>query len=421
MYKLELILEEPDRVYFSGDDVKGNVIVNLESSLAVQAVTVKFIGEACVSVPDELVDSKGPKKPRKNVTNKITPVSNEQGKIEAAQGWVQGSKEIPSTPHKTKKASKQIAKSKLCSQERYFFHNEYLYGHKYSSYREQLWEGSHVFPFQFTLPTGLPASFNGRFGYVRYYCESTLQRWKIKDTRRVYFSVTNVADINTEAKAESGCEEQKTTNSCLFCCPRGTIVASAELKRRGFAPGEIAPLLVEIHNMSNTSITSLKAVIIQMVEYSSPQGMRRHEDERKVLEVTRGEVKPGTSLSWGTAGIRLPPLPPTSFTADSCKIISIHYRIDVLMYVTGEKEPLILKLPIIIGNIPLKKNFSLLADSELGDSLHAVAFPKHITHRYCKLPAATTQESVNPEQSDCVYKLPHFKPRYLVYYPNEIM
>lgn len=69
MYKLELILEEPDRVYFSGDDVKGNVIVNLESSLAVQAVTVKFIGEACVSVPDELVDSKGPKKPRKNYTS----------------------------------------------------------------------------------------------------------------------------------------------------------------------------------------------------------------------------------------------------------------------------------------------------------------------------------------------------------------
>lgn len=36
MHDLELNLEEPERVFFSGDDVRGKVIVTLAASLAVQ-------------------------------------------------------------------------------------------------------------------------------------------------------------------------------------------------------------------------------------------------------------------------------------------------------------------------------------------------------------------------------------------------
>ncbi|CAB0002031.1 unnamed protein product [Nesidiocoris tenuis] len=223
---------------------------------------------------------------KKWMANNCAPIKNEAGMNETnpapAPGWAKdktppasnaSAAPTPSTPVKLR--SKSSTRSSLgpkpvfSSHEKYFFHKEYLYGHKYSSFREKLWPGNHSFPFQFTLPAQLPASFQGRFGYVRYYCEALLLRWKEKDVRRVYFSVTNTADINTNTLAE-------------------------------------------------------------VVEYSSSQGLRHHEDERRVLEVNRGEVKPGSSMSWGSAGVRLPPLPPTSFTPDSCKIISIQYRIDVI-------------------------------------------------------------------------------------------
>lgn len=57
------------------------------------------------------------------------------------------------------------------------------------------------------------------------------------------------------------------------------------------------------------------------------------------------------------------------------------------MYVRGEKAPLILRLPIIIGNIPLKKNFTLLANAEEVSSTTKapVIVPKHILHRYFRL------------------------------------
>lgn len=88
-------------------------------------------------------------------------------------------------------------------------------------------------------------------------------------------------------------------------------------------------LLVGTYNYDGVKVIVFMFFFPQTVEYSSSTGLRRHEDERRVLEVNRGEVKPGASASWGSAGVRLPPLPPSSFTQDSCKIISIQYRIDV--------------------------------------------------------------------------------------------
>lgn len=69
-------------------------------------------------------------------------------------------------------------------------------------FKEQLWKGSHSFSFQYTLPAQLPSSFIGRFGFVRYYCESTLERWRNKETKRIYFSVSSITDINQVPKAD---------------------------------------------------------------------------------------------------------------------------------------------------------------------------------------------------------------------------
>ncbi|CAB0002032.1 unnamed protein product, partial [Nesidiocoris tenuis] len=217
-------------------------------------VVVKFIGEACVSVP-EGVGADKPTKKRKN--SMLAPIKNEAGMNETnpapAPGWAKdktppasnaSAAPTPSTPVKLR--SKSSTRSSLgpkpvfSSHEKYFFHKEYLYGHKYSSGKKKTYGGS------------------------------------------TSASRTPQTSTPTPLLRETICRKMK------------------------------------IPNLS------------QVVEYSSSQGLRHHEDERRVLEVNRGEVKPGSSMSWGSAGVRLPPLPPTSFTPDSCKIISIQYRIDVI-------------------------------------------------------------------------------------------
>lgn len=66
-----------------------------------------------------------------------------------------------------------------------------------------LWTGEHRFPFHYTLPNKLPSSFHGRLGYIRYFCEATLERNALPNIQsRTVFSVSNIADVNTDPKAD---------------------------------------------------------------------------------------------------------------------------------------------------------------------------------------------------------------------------
>lgn len=38
MLRYELVLEEPDKIYFSGDDVKGHVSISLNSNITLQGM-----------------------------------------------------------------------------------------------------------------------------------------------------------------------------------------------------------------------------------------------------------------------------------------------------------------------------------------------------------------------------------------------
>ena len=59
--------------------------------------------------------------------------------------------------------------------------------------------GSHEFPFEFTLPTSLPASFDGQWGQVRYVVKAILSRpWKYDIEREKNFEVKGYSDLNEE-------------------------------------------------------------------------------------------------------------------------------------------------------------------------------------------------------------------------------
>ena len=63
---------------------------------------------------------------------------------------------------------------------------------------------------------------------------------------------------------QCGVTDQRSTNSCLFCCQKGTIIVSASLKRRAYAPGENILISADIVNMSNTPIHRSCATLIQV-------------------------------------------------------------------------------------------------------------------------------------------------------------
>ncbi|PSN54045.1 hypothetical protein C0J52_14569, partial [Blattella germanica] len=173
---------------------------------------------------------------------------------------------------------------------------------------------------------------------------------------------------------DSGVSEQRSTNSCLFCCQKGTIIVSASLKRRAFVPGEDILVFADILNMSNTIIHRSSVKLIQVVTYFSNKGFRSHVDEVVIAQVYRGRVPCGESDAWDGVRIRVPPLPPTSKFDNFCKLMDVEYRLD---------------MPIMIGTVPLYREFAKLQQESTSTETDDVPplLPQCMETKYTKLPA----------------------------------
>ncbi|XP_046400590.1 uncharacterized protein LOC124166919 [Ischnura elegans] len=264
--------------------------------------------------------------------------------------------------------AKRRMAAKIRSHEKYFDYKYYVFGHKYSSAREHLSSGAHRFRFSYVLPGKLPSSFHGRYGYVRYFCEASLERaWAASITRKCMFSVSASVDVNREPRAESGAGGHRSTHGCLFCCPRGTVMAEAGVRRRGFVPGERIPLRAHILNVSDRCVKRTRARLMQVVTYHSTSGGRSKVDEVVVREAARGQVPRGEADTWDEeakghcpqppVSIEIPPLPANFKCSEFCKIIDVDYRLDFVVEVEGEPEPLHIRMPIVVGTVPLERVF----------------------------------------------------------------
>jgi Arrestin (or S-antigen), N-terminal domain len=58
--------------------------------------------------------------------------------------------------------------------------------------------GNYQYPFSFQLPLGLPSSFEGDFGYVRYTIKIVVDRpWKFNYEAKAAIAVNSIYDLNT--------------------------------------------------------------------------------------------------------------------------------------------------------------------------------------------------------------------------------
>ena len=67
---------------------------------------------------------------------------------------------------------------------------------------EELGPGDYQFKYTFILPQRLPTSFEGVYGYVRYYVRAQLDRGcNVNSVFKRAFTVNNIVDLNRNAQA----------------------------------------------------------------------------------------------------------------------------------------------------------------------------------------------------------------------------
>ena len=139
----------------------------------------------------------------------------------------------------------------------------------------------------------------------------------------------------------------------------------------GFVPGEHLVFNVNIQNLSSSSLNELSVSLVQKIVFSSSNS-RQKRAIRIVASIKSSTViEAHSNESWRQA-IKIPPVISTS--NGTCKIIQITYELVLNVNPMGLAFSKNLKIPVIIGTVPINEDNTQTADDLLPPSYEMCVF-----------------------------------------------
>ncbi|XP_070543385.1 arrestin domain-containing protein 3-like [Ptychodera flava] len=218
--------------------------------------------------------------------------------------------------------------------------------------------GKYRFPFHFKLPkTPLPASYEGKYGFVRYYVEARIDRtWKSEHYRVRGFSMAGPpVDLSKRIDIRSPVESGNEVEVAQGIMTLKTIHVKVQTDRSGYVPGEVLHYTVHVINHSRHRVKKMKAILVQL---TSCYGHRRDSSKKLCLREEETELVkikgPGLEAEVTRrieGDIEIPPLPPTDL--EGFDYINVKYYLEFIVKIANLAETVIkVNTPVLIGNIP---------------------------------------------------------------------
>ncbi|KAH3830547.1 hypothetical protein DPMN_103791, partial [Dreissena polymorpha] len=304
---IELNLESDDLVFYSGQRVKGALIVQISLPIIIAGIEVRFRGAARAKWNESV----------QNGTHR-TDIEHEKEEI-------------------------------------YFDDRFCLWGKVSSSNRwetrETLQRGRHAFPFQYRVPGAIPCSFEGPDAHVRYTVQGIIVRYDGEHiTTRKLITVLREFDPRRDhpdklaIPPEQPLEDQAERAISSVCCRPGRVSCSLALYKRAFVPGET--LRADIH-VQNSSFRKSGLVSVQLKQMLMYGGVHTRTLLLSDIKVT-DSLRPGQSRQWKDYPLRLPSTCPSKLFM--CKVLDIKYCIAI--EATFPDAVLYAAVPITIATVP---------------------------------------------------------------------
>ncbi|XP_028391500.1 arrestin domain-containing protein 2-like [Dendronephthya gigantea] len=305
-------------VFYSGEDVRGNVVVDVSQSMKCKQINVVLVGASYChwTTTRTTTDNRGNSKTK-------TDLHTGRQLLVNLQGVLFGGSSTKAVQHPP---------------------------------------GIHVYPFLFKLPSPLPSSFEGGIGHIRYYIEAKVDRpWKFDHKIRKPFTVNELIDINLPQYSTVPVGSKEKQIGCL-CCVSGNLNMQASLDRAGYCPGEQIFLNALCENSSNREMRCMRATLVQNILYRAADGHTRGSS----IAITRcqGDKIPARGQdSWNNQPFLIPPVAPTINTNP----VSVSYHIKFDVRVPMGLNPKIL-LDITMGTVPFQRTFGRQCSYELAEN-----------------------------------------------------
>ncbi|XP_033185967.1 arrestin domain-containing protein 17 [Bombus vancouverensis nearcticus] len=295
--RIEVILDHPQKVCYSGNQISGNVRLDLDEPTSALGIRLKCKGEAQVYFTDR---SAG-------------------------------------------------IRRKFSAFENYLHVETYLAGDG----KEKTMITGGVYPFSLTLPENLPCSFEGRYGRVRYSIRALLDVTTIYrfSTNIIPFTVAPILDLNRDPLAPLPISIKQ---SKMYIGQTEPISMSMTVPVRGYVPGQTIPIEIVVTNPTTVVVTKIRVVFKKVVSYRSTEKSRKHKEI--VVEVEQPVNKDSDTYD---VTFDVPAVPPTGMI--HCNIIDVLYTLKVEAcvdvsewYYRMFQKNLKLRTNIVVGTVPLQ-------------------------------------------------------------------
>uniref|UniRef100_A0A8D8VAD8 Arrestin domain-containing protein 3 n=1 Tax=Cacopsylla melanoneura TaxID=428564 RepID=A0A8D8VAD8_9HEMI len=219
-------------------------------------------------------------------------------------------------------------------------------------------QGSHVYPFTSTLPPSLPSSFDGEHGYVRYKVTATLDRpWKFDEHAEGVFYVVTLYDLNTDMKAKETIHQEVSKNFCCLWCQSGPLQLILAAPFSGFVPGQTVPLSIDVENGSNVAVDKVTVELTKYMTWKATEPTSSEkQDKLDLVTEELGGVVVNSSKHWNHQLV-VPVFPYVNLT--NCHIIQQEFKLSVTAKVSGPHKDLVIKVPIVLGSVPIAEHSSV--------------------------------------------------------------
>lgn len=213
--------------------------------------------------------------------------------------------------------------------------------------------GTYQYNFQAILPPLLPTSFEAKHGSIRYLVTVVIDRpWKFDLTYKVAFTVLKQLDLNYENPALKIPTKMEVFDT-FYCglCKTAPLYLAASIPISGYVSGQTVNVSIEINNESRIDVEDIKISLKKIILYNSQTPTRKTKEEiLNEAEIRCGGVQKRNKGKFDQK-LLIPAVPPSNL--HYCRVLNVSYEIHVTAKIAGLHQNPRIKLPIIIGTVPL--------------------------------------------------------------------
>jgi hypothetical protein len=189
-------------------------------------------------------------------------------------------------------------------------------------------------------------------GFIRYTVKVILERpWQHDLTYKIAFTILKQQDLNYESPTLRIPVKMEDSKAFLCSvCTTSPLYLSASIPFSGFVPGQACLVAIEINNRTKFDVTDLIVALKKFITYKS-QSPKFHSKNDVLVEqeIHCGRIIKNFNSRFNQK-LFIPPCPPSN---SSSQVLSVFYEIHVTAIMPLFFENIVLKLPIIVGTVPL--------------------------------------------------------------------